>query len=201
MPQRPGTTGSSAGRLGSAGRLPGAIIVALIAATVAVLRSEGRRWWCAAGGWSPLVLSIRDEHTSQHLLDPYSLTHLLHGVVLYAVLRLVASRVRWDLRLVAAIALESGWEVIENSARVIDRYRVGTLAQGYAGDSVLNSLGDIASCGLGFWLAGRLPVRGSIALFLGVEVMLLIVYRDNLLLNVIMLIHSFDAVKAWQAGG
>jgi hypothetical protein len=90
--------------------------------------------------------------------------------------------------------------VVENSGMVIDRYRRATIALGYEGDSVINSLGDVVSCGLGFLVAGRLPVRWSIALFLAIEVALLIVYRDNLLLNVIMLVYPFEAVKSWQMG-
>ena len=173
----------------------------VLVSTVTELRCEGRRWWCQAGDWSPVVLGVRGEHTSQHLLDPYSLTHVLHGVLLYAALHLVAGRAQGGVRLLAAIALESIWEVVENSASVVDRYRAATIALGYVGDSIANSLGDIASCVLGFWLAGVLPVRRSLALFLGVEVGLLIVYRDNLLLNMIMLIHSFDAIRAWQGRG
>jgi Protein of unknown function (DUF2585) len=168
--------------------------------TIIGLRFEGRRWWCRCGGLSPWSGGIHSTHTSQHLADPYSLTHVLHGLLLYALFRLVAGRLRRDARLILAIALECLWEVVENSGAVIDRYRRGTIALGYEGDSVLNSLGDVASCGLGFLLAWRLPVRWSIALFLAVEVALLIAYRDNLLLNLIMLVYPFEFVKSWQMG-
>jgi Protein of unknown function (DUF2585) len=164
------------------------------------LRYEGRRWWCRLGDLSPWSAGIRSPHTSQHLVDPYSLTHVLHGLLFYALLRLVAGRLRWDARLVVAVALECLWEVAENSAMVIERYRRGTVALGYEGDSILNSLGDVASCGLGLLLARRLPVRWSVALFLVVEVALLVLYRDNLLLNLIMLLHPSEAIKSWQSG-
>ena len=176
------------------------VIVSVLVATFICLRFEGRRWWCRCGVPSPWSVGIRSPHTSQHLIDPYSLTHVLHGLLIYALLRVAAGRLRWDARLVLAIALECLWEVVENSAMVIERYRRGTIALGYEGDSILNSLGDVASCGLGFLLARRLLVRWSIALFLVVEVALLILYRDNLLLNLIMLLHPFEAVKSWQSG-
>ncbi len=176
----------------------GLIGVAVLVATLS-LRFEGRRWWCRLGDWSPISTGIKTPHTSQHLLDPYSLTHVLHGVVLYAGFWLVIRRVRWEARLAGAVMLEAGWEIIENSQTVIDRYRAGTIALGYDGDSVVNSLGDIGACALGFMLARTLPVRWSVGLFVAVEVGLLVVYRDNLLLNVIMLIHSFDSIRTWQA--
>jgi len=171
----------------------------VVGLAVTWLRFEGRRWWCRFGGLSPWSVGIRSPHTSQHLVDPYSLTHVLHGLLIYAFFRLVAGRLRWDARLVVTVALECLWEVAENSPMVIERYRRGAVALGYEGDSILNSLGDITSCGLGFLLARRLPVRWSVALFLVVEVALLILYRDNLLLNVIMLLHPFEAIKSWQA--
>jgi hypothetical protein len=152
------------------------------------------------GGLSPWSGGIQSGHTSQHLIDPYSFTHFLHGLLFYAFFRLVAGRLRWDTRLVLAIVVECAWEIVENSELVIGRYRQGTIALGYEGDSVINSLGDIASCGLGFLIAMRLPVCWSIGLFFLVEVGMLIVYRDNLLLNVIMLIHPLEAIKSWQLG-
>jgi hypothetical protein len=172
----------------------------VVGITVIWLRSQGRRWWCRIGDLSPWSGGIHSPHTSQHVADPYSFTHFLHGLLFYALFRYLAGRLRWDTRFVLAIALECLWEVVENSGMVIDRYRRATIALGYEGDGVINSLGDVASCGLGFLVAGRLPVRWSIALFLAVEVALLITYRDNLLLNVIMLVYPFEAVKSWQMG-
>ncbi len=172
----------------------------VVGMTVIGLRFEGRRWWCRSGDLSPWSGGIHNPHTSQHFVDPYSFTHFLHGLLFYVLLRFAAPRFRWDLRFMLAISLECLWEMIENSPIVIGRYRKATIALGYEGDSVLNSLGDIASCGLGFVVARWLPVRWSVAIFLAVEVAMLIVYRDNLLLNVVMLVYPFEAVKSWQLG-
>ena len=168
---------------------------------ILALRHEGRRWWCAAGDWAVGSLGIHSPHTSQHWLDPNSLTHVLHGVLLYALIWAVARRWSRPTRLVLAAFLEASWEVVENSAWIIDRYRGATVATGYEGDSVANSLGDIASCLVGFVLAGRLPVWWSVVLFLVIDGGLLMVYRDNLALNLLMLVHPIDAIRAWQAGG
>ena len=176
------------------------MLLSVLGLAILCLRSEGRRWWCRSGDLSPWSSGIHTGHTSQHFIDPYSFTHILHGMLFYAFLRLVAGRLRWDVRLVLAVALECVWEVVENSEPVIGRYRRETIALGYDGDSVLNSLGDITSVVLGFLLAGRLPVRCSIALFLLVELVLLVIYRDNLLLNLIMLTYPFEAIRSWQMG-
>jgi hypothetical protein len=149
---------------------------------------------------TPWSGDIWSAHNSQHFADPYSLSHLLHGLIFHALLVPLAHRLRFGPRLVLAVALEATWEVFENSPAVIGRYRSATAALGYSGDSLLNSLGDIASCGLGFWLASRLPVRWSVALFLAVEVGMLLVYRDCLVLNVLMLVYPVGAIKAWQTG-
>jgi hypothetical protein len=124
----------------------------------------------------------------------------LHGLIFYALLRPTAGRFGFGSRFVLALVLEALWEVAENSDAVIERYRRATIALGYAGDSVVNSLGDIASCSIGFLLATRLPVRWSISLFFAVEAVLLIVYRDCLALNVMMLVFPIEAVKSWQMG-
>jgi hypothetical protein len=178
----------------------GLLILAILVITVAALRWEGRRWWCACGQiflWSGKIAS---QHNSQHLLDPYSLTHVLHGLLFFAALHAVARRFGVGTRLVVTVCLESLWEVAENSYVVIERYRHATMALGYSGDSVMNSLGDIGSCTIGFVLASRLPVRWSIAFFVGAELLLLALYRDSLLLNVLMLLWPLQGVKAWQMG-
>ena len=143
---------------------------------------------------------IHGGHNSQHLVDPYSFTHALHGLLFYALLRPLAGRLGSGTRLVLALVLETLWEVAENSDAVIERYRRATIALAYAGDSVVNSLGDIASCGVGYVLATRLPVRWSVVLFFVVEAVLLAVYRDCFVLNVLMLVHPIEVVKAWQMG-
>jgi hypothetical protein len=201
MTDRSRSDGSAAARTNSGFRPQFWLVLSwVVGITVIWLRLQGRRWWCQLGDVSPWSGGIHSPHTSQHVVDPYSFTHFLHGLLFYAMFRYVAGLLRWDARLVRAVALECLWEVVENSGTVIERYRRATIALGYEGDGVINSLGDIASCGLGFLVAGRLPVRWSIALFIVVEVALLIAYRDNLLLNVIMLVYPFEAVKSWQMG-
>jgi len=172
--------------------------VSIIGLAVVSLRLEGQRWWCRCGRLYPWSGGIHSAHNSQHLLDPYSFTHVLHGLILYALLRPLAKRLGPGTRLVIALAIEALWEVVENSGAVIERYRQATIALGYAGDSVFNSLGDVVSCGAGFLIASRLPARWSVLLFFAVEAVLLAVYRDCLLLNVLMLVWPVEAIKSWQ---
>lgn len=185
---------------GQATRICPILVLALVVVTVLSLRAEGRRWWCRCGSPSPVSAGVRTEHTSQHLADPYSLTHVLHGLIFYAVLRPLAGRLGPVARVTLAVAVECLWEIVENSSAVIERYRRATIALGYVGDSVANSAGDIASCLIGYWLAARLPTRWSIACFVAVEVTLLALYRDNLGLNVLMLIRPVESIKSWQMG-
>jgi hypothetical protein len=179
---------------------PWLAIILVLAATAVQLRSQGRLWWCACGQPSPWAGDTKSSHNSQHLFDPYSLTHMLHGVIFYWLLTWGLPRMPLAWRLALAVSLEAGWEVFENTELVIQRYRMATLALGYQGDSVANSLGDIVSCAIGFLLARRLGTRYSVALFLLVEVVLLFWIRDSLLLNIVMLIRPMDAIKAWQMG-
>jgi Protein of unknown function (DUF2585) len=178
----------------------GLAIAAILGLAAVALRMEGHRWWCRCGHFTPWSGNIHSEHNSQHLLDPYSFTHVEHGLFLYALLRPLARWLGPRSRLILAVVLEALWEVLENSPAVIERYRQATIALGYAGDSVVNSLGDIAACALGFFLAKRLPVRWSVALVVAVELGLLAIYRDNLALNVLMLVFPLESVKAWQMG-
>jgi hypothetical protein len=137
-------------------------------------------------------------HTSQHLFDPYSFTHILHGILLCGLLAWITPRLTPPWQLSIAVFVESLWEVFENSAFVIERYRATTMALGYAGDTIINSLGDIFSCAIGFVLARRLGLWGSLLLFLAIESALLFWIHDSLRLNVVMLIYPIDAIKAWQ---
>jgi hypothetical protein len=134
-------------------------------------------------------------------LDPYSFTHLLHGFVLCGLLVLIVPRLSLVWQLWLALSIEALWEVVENSEFVIRRYREETAALGYYGDTIVNSLGDILVCGLGFVLARRLGLRRTMALFVVTEVVLAIWIRDNLTLNILMLIYPVEAVKEWQAAG
>lgn len=138
---------------------------------------------------------------SQHLLDPYSFTHLLHGFLLCGLLALIVPRLSVVWQLWLAVSIEAAWEVFENSELVIRRYREETAALGYQGDTIVNSLGDIVVCGLGFVLARRLGFRRTFSLFVLTEGALAILIRDNLTLNILMLVYPIDAIKVWQAAG
>jgi hypothetical protein len=180
---------------------PWLAIVVVLALTAYQLRSQGRLWWCSCGYlllWSGDPWS---SDNSQQLLDPYSFTHMLHGIVLYWLLALVAGRLAPLWRLWLAVSIEELWEIVENSEVVIRRYREETAALGYHGDTILNSVSDIIVCRLGFVLAGRLGTSRTVVLFLVTEVVLVFWIRDSLLLNVLMLIYPIDAIREWQAAG
>ena len=169
--------------------------------TALSLYSMGRGLWCPGGELSPWSWDIWSMHNSQHLLDPYSFTHMQHGVLVYALLWLVF-RSRWPAaRLLIAILFEALWEVFENTNFVIESYRESTIALNYYGDSVLNSVADIGAFALGYSAAMWLSAWVSAAAFLGVEAVLLLTIRDCLDLNIIMLLHPIDAIKTWQMGG
>lgn len=168
---------------------------------VIALRAMGRTWWCKCGSLVPWTLDMQSLHGSQHWVDVYSFTHTLHGFVFYALLALSLPRAVPRVRLGIAIVMEAAWELLENSSWIIEKYRAETISLDYFGDSVANSLGDVACCALGFLLARRLPVKASIALYVGVELLLLALIRDNLTLNVLMLTVPIEAVKRWQHGG
>lgn len=160
---------------------------------------EHRPVWSARGPalWSAAWTTT----TSQNVFDPYVLSHVLHGVILFWLLRPLAGRVPLAWRFTAAVTLEIGWELLENSPWVIDRYRQDTAAFDYTGDTIINSLGDIAAAALGFVIAARFNWKVSVAVFVALELWMLAVARDNLTLNVLMLIHPIDAIKQWQLTG
>ncbi len=172
----------------------------LIAATVFVLHSQGRSWWCACGAGNLWDSNIWSQHCSQHLVDPYTFTHVLHGLLFCFAAWLFLPKLALGWRLWLATFIECVWEIIENSEFIIHRYREVTISLGYEGDSIINSLGDILSCALGFALAHWLGLRRSALFFVTTELALLFAIRDNLTLNVIMLICPVEAIKAWQMG-
>jgi hypothetical protein len=176
------------------------LILALLSATAAALLAMGRPPICTCGHvalWHGAI----DSGNSQHLLDWYSPSHVIHGFLFYGATWLVLRRVPLRFRLLIAVIVEASWELVENSPMVIDRYRTATMALGYTGDSVLNSLSDISCMMIGFVIARRLPAWATIALAIGFELLTLAVIRDNLTLNVIMLLAPNDAIRAWQGGG
>jgi hypothetical protein len=178
---------------------PAIVIGLMLMATAAVEHVEGRLWKCDCPSffWTSDAWSSR---TSQLFLDPYSFTHILHGFMFAGTLTLLIRSMSGSWRLATAIAIECCWEMIENSNAVINRYREATAALGYHGDTVLNSMGDIVSCGLGFMIATRLGWRWAISFFVVIELALTLWIRDSLLLEILMLIHPVNAIKAWQMG-
>ena len=173
----------------------------VLAATAAILLAMGRHPVCSCGSIDLWVGERDSARTSQMLADWYSFSHVVHGLIFYAALWLVLRRWPVDHRFLAALLIEAGWEMLENTPMVIDRYRATTAALGYTGDTVLNSLSDILMMAFGFLAARKLPVWASIALLLGLELVPLFVIRDNLLLNVWTLLAPNAAVQAWQAAG
>jgi len=174
---------------------------AVAAAAAFVLRAQGRLWLCDCGRVRAWVGDAWSAETSQQLFDPYTLTHVLHGLGFCGLLALLLPRVGWRWRFVLAVAAESLWEVIENTEFVIRRYREATAALGYTGDTVVNSLGDITACAVGFLVARRLGWLRSVLLFAAVEIFLLLWIRDGLVLNIILLLYPSERLRAWQQAG
>jgi hypothetical protein len=173
---------------------------AIFAIAAAVLLTMGRNPICTCGTVDLWVAGRDSPKTSQMIADWYSLSHIVHGLLFYAALWLVARRWPVERRFIAALLVEAGWEVIENTPWIIDRYRTETAALGYNGDSVINSLSDIAMMVLGFLAARKLPVWASVALLVVLEIVPLFVIRDNLTLNVWMLLAPNHAIAVWQSG-
>jgi hypothetical protein len=185
---------------GSVG-IPVAALLFIMLATVASLRYEDRVWWCVCRTPRVWIGDVWTSHCSQHLSDPYSLTHLSHGLIFFGLLYPLRRWLTQAWRFVIAVGIAAGWEVLENSQFIINRYRTATMSLDYLGDSVVNSVGDILCAGLGFWLARWLGWWRTVLLFVASELLLLALIRDNLTLNVIMLVWPIEAVKAWQAAG
>jgi hypothetical protein len=171
----------------------------IVAAAAAIELSFGRHPICTCGAVDLWVGARDSPKTSQMLLDWYSLSHIVHGFLFYGLLWLIARRWPLEWRFLAAMFVEAAWEVTENTPWVIDRYRATTAALGYSGDSIINSMSDIAMMALGFLLARKLPLWGAIVLVILLEVVPLLVIRDNLALNVWQLIAPNKALEAWQA--
>jgi hypothetical protein len=175
--------------------------LALVAVAAAVLLAMGRPPICTCGTVKLWVATVNGPDNSQHIADWYTPSHIVHGILFYALGWAVLRRNPPGDRLIGAVLIEAAWEIFENSPFIIERYRHATMALGYSGDSVLNSVCDIGWMVVGFALARRLPVWATAALALGLELLCLLVIRDNLTLNVFMLVAPSDAIRAWQAAG
>lgn len=177
-----------------------AVVVVILLAHAAALYFMGQPW-IYEGGYVKLWYgaSVLTSENSQHLSDWYTLSHIIHGFLFYAILSLVFPRLSVGTRLLMALAIESGWELFENTDMIINRYREQALAQGYFGDSIVNSTGDMLAAGAGFLLAWRIPIIVSIIAIVVLEGIALYMIRDSLTLNIIQLIHPLDAIGAWQA--
>jgi hypothetical protein len=176
-----------------------AVIVLVLAVQVTTLHLLGQPLICACGYVTLFVSDVWSSQMSQQLTDWYSFSHVVHGFIFYGVLHLIAPRLPVLWRLAIAVGIEATWEIAENSPWVIQAYRRQALAQGYVGDSILNSFMDNVSMMVGFVLAWRLPWKWTVALALAIEVGLAWAIHDNLTLNILGFVHQFDFITAWQS--
>lgn len=178
-----------------------ALLGLFVALQAGVLLAFGQATICRCGYVALWYPEATGPETSQHLTDWYTLSHVQHGFIFYALLWLLLPRASVPIRLALAIGIEAAWEIAENTPAVIDRYRQTALAQGYFGDSVVNSLADTAAAALGFVLARLMLVWWSVLLVVAIEVLMLWAIRDSLSLNIIQLVWPLQAISDWQVGG
>ncbi len=186
------------GRRGSIDRR-GYVAAALIALGAAAILFLMKRPPICTCGRIELWHGALDSGNSQHIADWYSLSHIVHGFLFFGGLWLLMRRRPLGVRLAVAVGIEAAWEILENSPLIIDRYRTATIALGYSGDTIVNSMSDIGMMTIGFLVASRLPWRVTVAVAIGMELLALAVIRDNMTLNILMLTWPIKAVRQWQA--
>ncbi|MEK7187304.1 MAG: DUF2585 family protein [Patescibacteria group bacterium] len=186
--------------LGSSKQIVVAVCIILLVA--GILFAMGRTPWYKYGGpglWSGDTTS---DQNSQQLFDPYTFTHIIHGIGFYFLLWFFfREKLSPGARFLIALGIEGSWEIVENTDFVINRYREATISLDYYGDSILNTIGDMLACVVGYFLAARFSIWATISCVLILELALLFWIRDNLILNIIMLIYPFPGIKVWQGGG
>lgn len=176
-------------------------VAAIIIIMIAILLLMGRAPFGPTGEIGLWAGDIKSQYNSQRFADPYTFTHITHGIGFYLILWFLFRRFPAGTLLALAILLEAGWEILENTELIIQRYRATAIARGYFGDSVLNSAGDILVTVIGALLAVKFPKGAVIAAFILLEIFLALAIRDNLTLNVIQLIRPIPAIQEWQVGG
>jgi len=177
------------------------IVLSIVLVTAGILFFMGRPFFCKCGEIKFWTASMESAKGSQQLFDPYTFTHLIHGALFYLILRFLFPRSSFAKRIIIAVFIESAWEILENSPMIIEQYRAATISLDYYGDSILNSIGDIMAMIVAFIAVKRFPVWVSIIGVIAIELILLLLIRDNLTLNIIMLLYPVDAIKIWQGGG